>query len=455
MQEKCWKDEMKNIHILILLILIPIKAFALIEVDITRGNLSPLPVAVSPLSIDKVSKENFKKLLKKKNIGSEISIIIENNLKQTGLFNPLSKDAFLQKPNIVHLKPRFEDWALIKAQALITGKVTFVNERLRVEFRLWDVLAGKEMMALAFTTVPTNWRRVGHIITDKVYERLTGEKGYFDTRIIYVAEEGPKTNRIKKLAIMDQDGFNNKYLTLGNELVLTPRFSPTNQMVTYLSYFRNLPRVYLLDIETGIQEVVGDFPGMTFAPRFSPDGKKIIMSFAQDGNSEIYTMDLENRVVERITNHPSIDTSPSFSPDGKYICFNSDRSGYQQIYVMKSDGTNVKRMSFGKGLYGTPVWSPRGDLIAFTKLHKGKFYIGVMRIDGTGERLLTENFYQEAPSWSPNGRVLIFYRETKTNSKGEGFSAKLWSIDLTGYNERQVSTETDASDPSWSSLLSN
>ena len=446
---------MKNIHILILLILIPIKAFALIEVDITRGNLSPLPVAVSSLSIDKISKKNFEKLLKKKNIGSEISIIVENNLKQTGLFNPLNKDAFLQKPNIAHLKPRFEDWALIKAQALITGKVSLVNEKLRVEFRLWDILAGKEIMALAFTTVPTNWRRVGHIITDKVYERLTGEKGYFDTRIIYVAEEGPKTNRVKKLAIMDQDGFNTKYLTLGNELVLTPRFNPTNQMVTYLSYFRNLPRVYLLDIETGIQEVVGDFPGMTFAPRFSPDGKKIIMSFAMDGNSEIYTMDLENRVVEKITNHPSIDTSPSYSPDGKYICFNSDRSGYQQIYVMKSNGTNVKRISFGKGLYGTPVWSPRGDLIAFTKLHKGKFYIGVMRTDGTGERLLTENFYQEAPSWSPNGRVLIFYRETKTNSKGEGFSAKLWSIDLTGYNEREVKTETDASDPSWSSLLSN
>ena len=446
---------MKKINILILLFLIPFNAFALIEVDITRGNLSPLPVAVSPLSIDKESKENFEKLLKKKDIGSEISKVVENNLKETGLFNPLSKDAFLQKPNIAHLKPRFEDWSLIKAQALITGKVTFVNKKLRVEFRLWDVLAGKEMMALAFTTVPTNWRRVGHIITDKVYERLTGEKGYFDTRIIYVAEEGPKTNRVKKLAIMDQDGFNNKYLTLGNELVLTPRFNPTNQMVTYLSYFRNLPRVYLLDIETGVQEVVGDFPGMTFAPRFSPDGKKIIMSFAMDGNSEIYTMDLENRVVEKITNHPSIDTSPSYSPDGKFICFNSDRSGYQQIYVMKSNGTNVKRISFGKGLYGTPVWSPRGDLIAFTKLHKGKFYIGVMRTDGTGERLLTENFYQEAPSWSPNGRVLIFYRETKTNSKGEGFSAKLWSIDLTGYNERQVLTETDASDPSWSSLLSN
>ena len=438
----------------LLFLIIPKTSFGLIEVDITRGNLNPLPIAVSPLFVESKSVKEFQNLLKKENIGEDISSVVENNLKSSGLFNPLKKEAFLQKPDIAHLKPRFEDWSLIKAQALITGEVKYENEKLRVEFRLWDVLAGKEMMALAFTTVPDNWRRVGHIITDKVYQRLTGEKGYFDTRIIYVSEEGPKTNRIKKLAIMDQDGFNTKYLTLGNELVLTPRFNPTNQMVTYLSYFKNLPRVYLLDIETGVQEVVGDFPGMTFAPRFSPDGKKIIMSFAKDGNSDIYTMDLENRIVEKITNHPSIDTSPSFSPDGKYICFNSDRSGYQQIYVMKSDGSKVKRISFGKGLYGTPVWSPRGDLIAFTKLHKGKFYIGVMRVDGSGERLLTENYYQEAPSWSPNGRVLIFYRETKSDSEGKGFSAKLWSIDLTGYNERLVDTKTDASDPSWSSLLS-
>ncbi len=440
---------------IILLIIATAQSNALIEVDITRGNLDPLPIAVSPLSADKDTNEKLTKELKIDKVGQKISSVVENNLRNSGLFNPLNKDAFLQKPNIAHLKPRFEDWSLIKAQALITGKVTLKDEKLRVEFRLWDVLAGQEMMALAFTTVPSNWRRVGHIITDKVYERLTGEKGYFDTRIIYVAEEGPKTKRIKKLAIMDQDGSNTKYLTLGNELVLTPRFNPTNQMVTYLSYFRNLPRVYLLDIETGIQEVVGDFPGMTFAPRFSPDGKKIIMSFAMDGNSDIYTMNLENRIVERITNHPSIDTSPSYSPDGKFICFNSDRSGYQQIYVMKADGSKVKRISFGRGLYGTPVWSPRGDLIAFTKLHKGKFYIGVMRTDGSGERLLTENYYQEAPSWSPNGRVLIFYRETKTDSEGKGFSAKLWSIDLTGYNERMVNTESDASDPSWSSLLSN
>ncbi len=441
------------------LILKPGISYSLVEIDITRGNLDPLPISVSPFFADEITKKKIKKNLDIDNLGLEISKVIENNLRKTGLFDALDNESFLQKPDIAHLKPRFEDWALIKSQVLITGKVTskIINEKdyIRIEFKLWDVLGAKMVDGFSLTTVPTNWRRVGHKISDKVYERLTGESGYFDTRIIYVAEEGPKTQRVKKLAIMDQDGFNTKYLTLGNELVLTPRFNPTNQMVTYLSYFRNMPRVYLLNIETGKQEVVGDFPGMTFAPRFSPDGKKIIMSLAKDGNSEIWVRNLETNIQEKLTDHPSIDTSPSYSPDGKYITFNSDRSGYQQIYVMRSDGSRVKRISFGKGIYGTPVWSPRGDLIAFTKLHKGKFFIGVMRTDGSGERLLTENFYQEAPSWSPNGRIIIFYRETKTDDKGQGFSAKLWSIDLTGYNERLVKTETDASDPSWSSLLGN
>ena len=441
----------KVLFIFLFNILLINKSYALIEVDITRGNLDPLPIAVSPLHVD-IKSENYKNL-KIKELGENISLIIENNFRATGLFNPLKKEAFVQKPDIAHLKPRFEDWRLIKAQALVTGKLLIKDGKLKVEFRLWDLVAAKEMTALAFTTTPSNWRRVAHIISDKIYERLTGEDGYFDTRIIFVAESGPKNLRVKKLAIMDQDGANTKYLTLGNELVLTPRFNPTNQMVTYMSYFRNMPRVYLLDIETGTQEVVGNFPGMTFAPRFSPDGKKIVMSFAKDGNSDIYTMNLETRVVERITDHSSIDTSPSFSPDGKFIAFNSDRSGLQQIYVMRSDGSGTKRITFGNGIYGTPVWSPRGDLIAFTKMRKGRFYIGVMRTDGTGERLLTENYYQEAPSWSPNGRVLVFYRETKAGLKGEGFSAKLWSIDITGYNERELKTKTDASDPSWSSLL--
>jgi len=442
----------KTFYILVILLFKINIAYSLIEVDITRGNLDPLPIAVSPLHVDMQS-DNYQDV-KTKELGDLISSVVEKNFRSTGLFNPLNKDAFVQKPDIAHLKPRFEDWSLITAQALVTGKLLLKDEKLKIEFRLWDVAANKEMIALAFTTTPSNWRRVAHIISDKIYERLTGETGYFDTRIIYVSETGSRTQRVKKLAIMDQDGENTKYLTLGNELVLTPRFNPTNQLVTYLSYFRNSPRVYLLDIETGIQEVVGNFPGMTFAPRFSPDGKKIIMSFAKDGNSDIYTMNLESRLVEKLTEDSSIDTSPSYSPDGKYITFNSDRSGLQQIYIMKSDGTGVKRISFGDGLYGTPVWSPRGDLIAFTKVRGGKFYIGVMRSDGSGERLLTENFYQEAPSWSPNGRLLVFYRETKAGKNGEGFTAKLWSIDITGYNERELKTETDASDPSWSSLLS-
>ena len=443
---------MKKIIILLFVYLTTIShSNALIKVDITRGNLDPLPIAVSPL-YTLISPQRKTKILTSKTLVLIYLKLLKKILNQLD-FLTLKKEAFVQKPDIAHLKPRFEDWRLIKAQALVTGKLS-VKNKLKVEFRLWDLTASKEMIALSFTTTPSNWRRVAHIISDKIYERLTGESGYFDTRIIYVAESGPKDQRVKKLAIMDQDGAKTKYLTLGNELVLTPRFNPSNQMVTYLSYFRNLPRVYLLDIETGKQEVVGNFPGMTFAPRFSPDGKKIIMSFAKDGNSDIFTMDLETRVVERITEHSSIDTSPSYSPDGKYICFNSDRSGLQQIYVMRSDGTNVKRITFGKGIYGTPVWSPRGDLIAFTKVRKGRFYIGVMRSDGSGERLLTENFYQEAPSWSPNGRVLVFYRETKSGAQGKGFSAKLWSIDITGYNERKIKTETDASDPSWSSLLS-
>jgi TolB protein len=441
----------KIFTIFILFFILTSKSFALVSVDITRGNLDPLPTAISDFYLDPKLGDNIKKL----QLESKIPELIQNNLSRSGLFFALEKKSFIQRPEPAHNKPRFEDWIFIKTQVLVTGKISLEKEeRLRVEFKLWDVVSATELSALAFYTTPDNWRRVSHMISDKIYERLTGEKGYFDSRIIYVSETGTKVDKKKRLAVMDQDGYGVKYLTLGNELVLTPRFSPTSQHVTYMSYFKNLPRVYLLNIETGIQDLVGDFPGMTFAPRFSPDGKKIIMSFAQEGNSDIYTMDIKTRVVEKLTDHPSIDTSPSYSPDGSYITFNSDRSGFQQIYTMKSDGTNIKRISFGEGLYGTPVWSPRGDLIAFTKLYRNKFYIGVMRSDGSGERLLTENYYQEAPSWAPNGRVLIFYRETPSDSSGRGGGAKLWSIDLTGYNERLILTPTDASDPSWSGLLS-
>jgi len=422
-------------------------SWSIIEIDITEGNREPLPIAITEFFYNDTEKETLE------DISINIRNVISADLERSGLFKSINKEAFIQDNQSMHLRPRFEDWRLIKAQGLITGDLSLEGEKLKVEFRLWDTLAEEEIEALVLITTQENWRRVSHMIADKVYERLTAEEGYFDTRIVYVSEEGPKNKRIKKLAIMDQDSFNHRFLTSGKELVLTPRFNPVRQEITYLSYFKNLPRVYLLDIQTGIQEVVGDFPGMTFAPRFSPDGNKIIMSLAREGNSDIYVMDLITRIVERLTDNPAIDTSPGYSPDGRKITFNSDRSGSQQIYVMDSNGRNQKRISKGIGNYATPVWSPRGDLIAFTKNFQGQYFIGVMRVDGTGERLLTENWYQEAPSWSSNGRVLIFYRESRADDEGKGHSSSLWSIDLTGFNERKVSTPNDASDPSWSRLI--
>jgi TolB protein len=316
-----------------------------------------------------------------------------------------------------------------------------------VDFRLWDVFGEQQMIGLQYTTTPENWRRVAHKISDAIYKRLTGEESYFDTRIVFVAESGPKTNRIKRLAIMDQDGANPSFLTDGSYWVMTPRFSPTAQQITYMSYEGDRARVFLFNIETGRREVLGSFNGMTFAPRFSPDGQSVLMSLDTNGNSEVYRIDLRTRASERLTNSPAIDTSPSAAPDGSRIVFNSDRGGSPQLYVMNADGSGVTRISFGDGRYMTPVWSPRGDLIAFTKQRGGRFYIGVMRPDGSGERLLTESFLDEGPTWSPNGRVIMFFREPI------GQSPSIWSVDLTGMNQRRVQTPGAASDPAWSPLL--
>ena len=426
--------------------LIPRTANAVLRVDITRGNVDPLPVAVTDLFADTEAGRG---------IGQNISRVVAADLERSGLFRPLPANAFLQRPEDMQLRPRFPDWRIINAQALVTGRVALeVDGRLRVEFRLWDVFAEQQMAGLAYTSTPSTWRRVAHLIADEIYERLTGEKGYFDTRIVYVSESGNPINRIKRLAIMDQDGDGHKFLTDGSYLVLTPRFSPTAQEITYLAYINNRPRVYIYNIDTGQQEVLGDFPGMTYAPRFSPDGRRVVMSLATSGNSEIYTMDLHTREERRLTNSPAIDTSPSYSPDGAQVTFNSDRGGTQQLYVMRSDGNDAKRISFSTGRYATPVWSPRGDLIAFTKFEGGVFYIGVMRPDGGGERLLTENFLVEGPTWAPNGRVLMYYKQNRQNNDGTGGEPQLWSIDLTGHNERRVVTPALGSDPAWSPPLS-
>ncbi|MEP2704291.1 MAG: Tol-Pal system beta propeller repeat protein TolB [Roseibium sp.] len=420
--------------------MLPVPVKALVEIDITQGNIEPLPIALPPFSAEGGDSK----------LAADMTAVISADLKRSGLFNPLDPASFIQKNMSVNSTPRFGDWRTINTQALVTGSVTKQPDgRLRAEFRLWDIFASEQMLGQQFYTTPENWRRLAHIISDAIYERLTGEKGYFDTRIVYVDETGPKDKRVKRLAIMDQDGANIRYLTRGDDLVLTPRFSPTSQEVTYMSYGGAEPSVYLLNIETGQREIVGNFPGMTFAPRFSPDGQSVIMSLQQGANANIFMMDLRSRQTTRLTNTAAIDTSPSFSPDSRQVVFESDRGGSQQLYVMNANGGEARRISFGPGRYSTPVWSPRGDLIAFTKQHQGRFMIGVMRPDGKGERILTEGYHNEGPAWSPNGRVLVFFRDTP----GANGGPQVWTVDLTGYNEQRVDTPAFASDPSWSPLI--
>ncbi|UEM05540.1 Tol-Pal system beta propeller repeat protein TolB [Skermanella rosea] len=420
-------------------------ARAELRLDITRGKVEPMPIAISTFHGQAGPEVQ---------VGRDIAQVVSANLERSGLFRPIDPKALIQDAASLHNQPRFADLKVINAQALVSGTVQGQPDgRLRVEFRLWDVLAEQQMTGLAYFTVPENWRRVAHIISDAIYKRITGEEGYFDTRIVYISETGPADKRIKRLAIMDQDGENHRFLTDGRTLVLTPRFSPSAPEITYLSYFNNKPRVYLFNIDSGRQEVLGDFPGMTFAPRFSPDGNKVIMSLATSGNSDIYSMDLRTRRVDQLTNSPAIDTSPSYSPDGQRIVFESDRGGTQQLYVMDASGGNAQRITFGQGRYASPVWSPRGDLIAFTKIANGRFHIGVIRPDGTGERLLNEAFHVEGPTWAPNGRVLMFFRERPSGEGNRSRTARLYSVDLTGFNEREVVTPLDASDPAWSPLI--
>ena len=417
------------------------QAIAQVEVDITEGRPRPTPIAIPEFIGATPEVQTF---------GTDMTQVISNNLQRSGLFAPVNPAAFIERSTTFDQAPNFDNWRVINAEALVTGRITAEPDgRLRAEFRLWDVFGQQQLLGQQYFTDPQNWRRVAHIISDAIYQRITGESGYFDTRVVFVDESGPKDNRVKRLAIMDQDGFNVRYLTTGQELVLTPRFSPSNQEITYMSYAGGQPKVYLLNIETGQRELVGDFPGMTFAPRFSPGGDKVIMSLQQGGNANIYTMDLRTRQTQRLTSSPSIDTSPTFSPDGRQIAFESDRGGSQQIYVMGAGGGAPVQISSGDGRYSTPVWSPRGDLIAFTKQLQGRFLIGVMRPDGSGERILTEGFHNEGPTWAPNGRVLMFFRDIPGASGGP----QLWSVDLTGYNEQRMPTPNFASDPAWSPLL--
>ena len=422
-------------------------AAARVQIDITQGNIAPLPVAVPDfLGADDAIAP----------LGRDITGVIMSDLDRSGLFSVIDQRAYIEKLTTVNVRPKFADWRIINAQVLVVGEVRELSDgRIEVATRVWDVFSNEQLGAVAFKTPAENWRRAAHKVADFVYKSLTGEEGYFDTRVVFVHETGPKTKRVKRLMIMDQDGANPVLLTEGlNYQVLTPRFSPTQQQITYMALYDDRPgEVYLFNIETGEQERLGRFRGMSFAPRFSPDGTDVIMSMERGGNSDVFKMDLATRRLTRLTDNLAIDTSPTMSPDGRRIAFTSDRGGSQQIYVMDADGSNVKRITFGEGRYQTPVWSPRGDLIAFTRSYKGRFYIGVIRPDGRGERLLTESYFEEGPTWSPNGRVLMFYRQSPSGRRGNGGATALWSVDLTGRNLRRVRTPGDASDPAWSPLL--
>jgi TolB protein len=404
--------------------------------------VEPMPIAV-PGFVDEGGAGDYAR---------QISNVVISDLEGTGFFRTIGEDAYISRVTSFDGGIAFEDWKAINAQVLVTGAVSVAGDRITVKFRAYDVFNGQVLdgAALQFAGTTDGWRRMAHKVADVVYSKITGESGYFDSRVVFVAESGPKNQRLKRLAVMDYDGANVAYLTDSASIVLAPRFSPQGDRILYTSYETGFPQITLMDVGSLKRRTMDEQPGtMTFAPRFSPDGQTVVFSLERGGNTDIYALSLATGGLTQLTNAPSIETAPSFSPDGSQIVFESDRTGVQQVYVMPASGGEGTRISGGKGRYGTPVWSPRGDYIAFTKQNEGRFHIGVMRSDGSEERLLTASFLDEGPTWAPNGRVLMFTRETS----GGGGQSSLWSVDITGRNLKQIPTEGPASDPAWSPLL--
>ena len=432
-------SQLRAFLVLLVFVFAAPNAFA-VNGTVTGGKIDPLPIAIAPF----ISGDGNE-------LAATVAGVIANDLARSGYFNPLPPESFIENISSFDTTPQFESWKQVQAKVLVMGQAINQGGKATIAFKFFDVNTGELLGGTSFTASAKVSRRIAHKIADMIYKKITGFDGYFDTRVVYVDESGPKNQRIKKLAIMDQDGFGARTLTNGKDILLTPRFSPNSQEITYASIGSEAARVYLYNLDTGQKEIVGDFPNMSFAPRFSPDGQDVIMSLQSDDgrDANIFTMDLRSKQMRQITKVPAINTAPSYSPDGSRITFESDRGGTQQVYVMNSDGSNQNRISFGKGRYSTPVWSPDGKYIAFTKQGEGKFGIGVMNPDGSGERILTEGFHNEGPTWSPNSRVLMFFRE----QPGEAGGPQLYSVDISGYNEQRVATPEFSSDPAWSPLL--
>ncbi|MHA1549906.1 MAG: Tol-Pal system beta propeller repeat protein TolB [Alphaproteobacteria bacterium] len=433
---------MKKLFLFLSFAFLSFNLSAKIFIDVNGGQLNPIPLAIQIFEADNKS---LSKQAKK------ITRIIENDLKNTGLIRIIPKDSHIANDRVGNF-PNYKVWKICGAHLLLQGRLYQEDSKnMRLEFYLWDIGAKKQITSQALVSLKTNHRRLAHITADAIYEVLTGEKGYFDTRIVYISESGKNTARIKRLSIMDYDGANHKYLTDGRVLVLTPTFQPGMQKIAFMSYYNNTPRVYLFNLQTGKQETIGNFPGMTYAPSFSSDGQKIVLSMDVRGNSEIYEVNLATKERKKLTEDTAIDTSPSYSPNGKDIVFNSDRGGSPQIYKMNADGTGVQRISFGDGRYFTPVYSPKGDYVAFTKIKGNTFYVGVMLPDGEGERILAKGFSVEGPTWAPNGRRLMYFKQTPSSTGTD--KVRLHSVDITGLHEYEVKTPKEASDPAWSPLL--
>ncbi|TQS73827.1 Tol-Pal system protein TolB [Rhodobacteraceae bacterium] len=413
-----------------------------LRIEITDGVIEPLPYAL-PTFVAETGDAS--------QMAQDIASVVRSDLNGTGLFREIPASAHIQRFSSFGTSVNYSDWTAINAQALIVGAVSVSGGQAVVKFRLYDVFSGQEMgEGQQLVANPQSWRRLAHKVADTIYSRITGEGGYFDSRVAFVNETGPKDARQKRIAIMDYDGANVNYLTDSSTIVLAPRFSPDGNRVLYTTFETGFPRIKMLNVSNVTSQLLPETPGtMTFAPRFSPDGQSILYSMEQGGNTDLYKMGINGGNPQRLTNSPAIETGPSFSPDGSKIVFESDRSGTQQLYIMGANGGEPTRISFGEGRYSTPVWSPRGDMIAFTKQHAGRFHIGVMRTDGSEERLLTASFLDEGPTWSPNGRVIMFTRETPGAQGG----ASLWSVDISGRNLKQVNTPGAASDVSWSPLL--
>ena len=413
-----------------------------LKMTVNRGVIKPISLAV-PSFIREDGANSI--------ISRELAKVISNNLDGTGLFKSIPQAAYVSTPLSFNTPIQFSDWSILNADVLVIGSVGLEpGGKLEVKFRLWDVSQQKEIgKGKKYFTNAESWRRISHKISDTIYTRLTGEGAYFDSRVVFVSETGPKDNRTKRLAIMDQDGANFRLLKHPPSIVIAPRFSPTSNEIIFTGYETGKPRVYLMDVASEKITPLPEFKSMSFAPRFSMDGKKIVLSMTENGNTDIFISSLTNGIKQRLTTNIAIDTAPSFSPDGKNIVFESDRGGGQQLYIISTRGGEAKRISFGKGRYATPVWSPRGDLIAFTKIKEGKFHIGVMRSDGSKERLLTTSFLDEGPAWAPNGRVIMFFRETP----GKAGAPSIYSIDISGRNLRKIRTSSFASDPNWSQIL--